>query len=183
MKCIHRLSSVALVSFLCVNSSVAMSKVTEQVPNQTSSAQTEPMIIANPFGIIRDAVQTVDQVNQIRLREQRRQEAERRRQELEAARREATEQQRLEAERRRQYFESLSPEQKEAYLAEQRALRAKADKTAALLLLMLFAGSTGTNQQDDERSVSCYTGNNPDGTAIYTRMSSSQASGLTCSRY
>jgi hypothetical protein len=96
MKCIRSLSSIALVSFLSINSGVAMSKVPEQVPQQTSSAQTEPMIIANPFRMIQEGVRTVDQINQIRLREQRRQEAERRRQEQEAPRREATEKQPVE---------------------------------------------------------------------------------------
>lgn len=141
MKCIHGLFSVALVSFLSVNSGVAMSKVTEQVPNQTSSAQTEPAIVANLFRTIRDSVETIDRVNQIRLREQRRQEAERRRQELEAARREAIERQRLEAERRQQYFESLSPEEKEAYLAEQRARQ----EAAALFILRLLTTGAGTS--------------------------------------
>ncbi|HEY9814147.1 MAG TPA: hypothetical protein V6D31_11545, partial [Candidatus Sericytochromatia bacterium] len=93
MKCVHGLSSVALVSFLSINSGVAMSKVPEQVLNPTSSAQTQPMIIANPLRIIRDGIRTVDQINQIRLREQRRQEQE-------AAQRQAAEQRRLEAERR-----------------------------------------------------------------------------------
>lgn len=146
MKCIHGLSNVALVSFLSVNSGVAMGKGIEQVPSPTSSAPTQPVVMANLFRDIQKAVQTVEQVNQIRLREQRRQEAERRRQELETARREATEQQRLEAERRQQYFESLSPAEKEAYLAEQRARRAQADKAAALLLLMLFSGGAGDSE-------------------------------------
>jgi hypothetical protein len=103
MKCVRGLSIVALVSFLSANPGVAMSKVAEQVPNPTSSGQTEPVMIADIFRDIQRGIQTLDQVNQIRLREQRRQEAKRRRQELEAARREATEQQRIEAERRRQY--------------------------------------------------------------------------------
>lgn len=104
-----------------------MAKVPEQVSNPTSSAQTEPVIIANPFRIIREGVQTLDQINQIRLREQRRQEEE-------AARREAAEQRRLEAERRQRYFESLSPQEQQAYLAEQRAAQAR--RTAATLSLL-----------------------------------------------
>lgn len=83
MKFIRGLSSITLVSYLSVNSGAAVAKVTEQVSNPTSSAQTEPVIIADLFRTIRDGVQTIDQVNQIRLREQRRQEVERRRQELE----------------------------------------------------------------------------------------------------
>lgn len=128
-----------------------MSKVAEQVSNTTPSTQTQPIIIANPFRIFQDAVQTIDTVNQIILQEQRRQQ-------LEAARREVTEQQRLEAEQRRQYFESLSPEEKEAYLSEQRARQAQqADQTAALLLLMLgtFSGGSGSTSQDEGRYVTC----------------------------
>ena len=157
MKYARGLSGIALVSFL-FHPSVAMSKVAEQVSNPTSLGQTEPVIIANIFVDIQRAIQTVDQVNQIRLQEQQRQEAERRSQELEAARREATEQQRLEAEQRRQYFESLSPEKKEAYLAEQRDLQAQqADAASGLFLLMLgaFSGGSGSTQQDNERDVWC----------------------------
>lgn len=143
MKYIYGLSSVALMSLLTVNPVVAMGKVTEQVPNPTLSAQTEPILMANIFGDIMRYVQPVRQINKIRLQEQRRQKAERRQQELKIARQQATEQQRLEAEQRQQYFESLSPEQKEAYLAEQRVRREQADKVAALLLLMLLSGGTG----------------------------------------
>ena len=157
MKCVQGLSGIVLVSFL-VHPSVAMSKVAEQVSNPASSGQTEPVVMANIFIDIQRAIQTVDQVNQIRLQEQRRQEAESRQQELEAARREATEQQRLEAEQRRQYFESLPPEEKEAYLAEQRARQAQqADAVSGLVLLMLGASSGGSDstQQDNERDVWC----------------------------
>ncbi len=155
MKCVRGLSSLALVSFLSLNAGSAMSKVIEQAPHPTSSAQTKPMIIANPFRIFQEAVRAVETVNQIRLREQRRQEAERRRQELEIARREATEQQRLEAERRQQYFESLSPEGKQTYLAEQKVKQAQRDRVANIVVLgiaaMMFGGGGGTGQQDDDR--------------------------------
>ena len=147
MKRVRSLSTVALVSFLSLNAGSAMSKVIEQVPNVTPSAQTQPTIIAqfNLPGWIRDAGQVVNTVNQIRLQEQRRQE-------LEAARQAATEQQRLEAERRRQYFESLSPEQKETFLAEQRARQAEqADMVAGLLLMMLSVGGSGSNQQPTQQ--------------------------------
>jgi hypothetical protein len=182
MKFICRLSSITLVSCLSVSSGAAVAKVTEQVPNPTSSAQTEPMIIANPFRIIREGVRTIDQVNEFRRREQRRQEAERRRQELEAARREATEQQRLEAERRRQYFESLSPEEKKAYLAEQQAMQAKRDQAATIFLLgvaaMMFGGGTDTNQGDEGFAL-CHVENGPDGRPIYKQVPLSQTSGLS----
>jgi len=162
MKCVHGLSSVALVSFLSINSGVAMSKVPEQVPNPTSSAQTQPMIIANPLRIIRDGIRTVDQINQIRLREQRRQEQE-------AAQREAAEQRRLKAEREQRYFESLSPEQQQAYLAEQK--QREMERTILMLRIgsMLFGGSSngaGTDQQADDRRVECWVGNDADGKPI-----------------
>lgn len=107
MKCIRGLSSVALVSFLSVNSGVAMSKGIEQVANPTLSAQTQPVVMANIFQTIQKVIQTGEQVNQIRLQEQRKQEAEQRRQELEAARREATEKRRLEAEQQRQFVKQV----------------------------------------------------------------------------
>ena len=59
-----------------------------------------------------------------------------------AAREAATEKQRLEVERQRQYFESLSPQEKEKFLAAQRARQ----EAAARLLLMMFSGaSSGGN--------------------------------------
>lgn len=150
MRYVHGLLSVALVSSLSINSGVAMGRGIEQVPNPNSSDQTEPLIMADFFRDIRRVIQTVDQVNQIRLQEQRRQE-------LEAARQAATEQQRLEAERRRQYFESLSPEQKETFLAEQRARQAEqADRAAALLLMMLSIGGSGSTEQSQPQQPSRY---------------------------
>ena len=136
MKHIRGLSGVALVSFLSVNSGVAMGKGVEQVPNPALSTQTQPVIIAqfnpnrNPSELtiepgrrspeqmkilmeyydgLRRSGQTLPEpewIQQERIRED-----ERRRQE-------ATEQQRLEAERRPQNFESLSPQEKEADLTE-----------------------------------------------------------------
>ena len=117
MKYVRGLSGFALVSLLSFQSGAAMSKVPEQVPSRTSSAQTQPVIIAgNPFKIFQDAAQTVDQVNKIRLREKRRREEKRRRKKLEAARKK-------EAERRRQYLESLSPEERQVYEIIEKAKR------------------------------------------------------------
>ncbi|MEL6164121.1 MAG: hypothetical protein AAFR37_10290 [Cyanobacteria bacterium J06628_3] len=117
MKYVRGLSGFALVSILSFQSGAAMSKVPEQVPSTTSSAQTQPVIIAgNPFKIFQDAAQTVDQVNKIRLREKRRREEKRRRKKLEAARKK-------EAERRRQYLESLSPEERQVYEIIEKAKR------------------------------------------------------------
>lgn len=158
MKFISRLSSITLVSCLCISSGAAVAKVTEQVSNPTSSAQTEPVRIANPLRKIREGVQIIDQVNQIRLQEQRRQEAERRQREQEAAQREA-------AERERKYFESLSPEQQQAYLAEKRERQARYDQFAIELLefglMGMFGGASngaGTNQQDGGRYFTCTAG-------------------------
>lgn len=179
MRYIHGLLSVALVSSLSINSGVAMGRGIEQVPNPNSSEQTEPLIMADFFRDIQRVIQTVDQVNQIRLQEQRRQE-------LEAARQAATEQQRLEAERRRQYFESLSPEQKETFLAEQRARREQADSAAAQFLLMLFGGSSGSDSSSEEgentRIYSCRVGVNPleEDRIEQRRMTTAQAIWSNC---
>ncbi len=171
MKFIRGLSSITLVSCLSVSSGAAVAKVTEQVSNPTSSAQTEPVIIADLFRTIRDGVQTIDQVNQIRLREQRRQEKE-------AAQREAAERRRLEAERQRRYFESLSPEQQQAYLAEQKQRELQQAAWFLGIGSMLLGGSSngaGTNQQDDKSFVECYAGNDANGKPMYDRYPSSQA--------
>ena len=112
------------------------------------------MIIANPFRKIREGIRTIDQVNQIRLREQRRQEQE-------AAQREAAEQRRLEAERQRRYFESLSPEQQQAYLAQQKQRELETMNRMLGLGFMLFGGASngaGTNQQDGGRYFTCTAG-------------------------
>jgi len=75
-----------------------------------------------------------------RAEQQRQRTAERRQQNAERTQRIA-EQRRLEAERRRQYFESLSPEQQQAYLAQQRALRQQADQAAALFWIWILSNS------------------------------------------
>lgn len=168
MECFRGLSGVALVSFLSFQPGVAMSKVVEQVPNPTQSTQT---IAVDPLRIIEREQRRLEREQRKREREERaerqrqererrrlerQQELERRQRELEAAKKVATEEQRLEAARRRQHFESLSPEAKKAYLAEQEAQRVQANKAAALFLLMLFAGGSGTNQQEGGRYVTCW---------------------------
>jgi hypothetical protein len=161
MKYIRRLSGLALVSILTLNSGVAMARGLDQAPTPISSAQAEPLqaepvMMANIFRRFIRIPRPVNQINQIIIREQRKQEYERRqqermrayelrKQELEVARREATEQQRLEAEQRQRYFESLSPEQKQAYLAEQRARREQADKVAVLFIMTMFLGGMGSS--------------------------------------
>lgn len=134
MKLIRRLSSMTLVSCLCVSSGAAMAKVSEQVSNPTSSAQTEPMRIANPLRKIREGVRTIREVDQTVDSVTSLIEQQNRRRELEAAKKAATERERLEAERRQKYFESLSPEEQQAYIEEQRALQAQRDRAAAIFV-------------------------------------------------
>jgi len=161
MKFIRGLSSVALLSCLSVHSGAAVAKVTEEVSNSTSLSQAEPVLMANIFRRIQETVETMQQVEQ--AVEQVEQavdlvnsvvQQENRRQELEAAREAATERERLEAERRQQYFESLSPEERQAYIEEQRAMQAQRETEANLFLLMLGAmvfGGSDAGQQDDDR--------------------------------
>jgi hypothetical protein len=173
MKCVRSLSGVALVSFLSFQPGVAMSKVVEQVQNPTQSTQT---IAVDPLRIIERERRRLEREQRKWEREQRnefrrqqrelrrlkrQQELERleqRQKELEAARQAATEEQRLEAERRRQHFESLSPEDKKAYLAEQKARRIQAnDQVAKLLgLMLMFTGGSGSSQQEGGRYVTCW---------------------------
>lgn len=165
MKLIHGLSSVALVSCLSATSGIAVAETTEQVPNPISPVQIEPVLIAGFFDDIQDAVRTIQQVDQVVDSVNSVVEQEDSRRELEAAREAAREQERLEAERRQQYFESLSPEQQEAYLAEQQAI----EEQRALLLLelgsMMFGGS-GSTPQGDGRHMTCSSGTDPNGGAL-----------------
>lgn len=63
MKFICSLSSVAIVSCLSVNSGAVMGKVAEQVSNPILPDQTEPVMVADIFRSLRDAVQTIEQVD------------------------------------------------------------------------------------------------------------------------
>lgn len=155
MRRIHRLLSVVLISSFGVNSGVAMSKVPEQVTRPVSSTPTQPMIIANPLNLIRDVLRTGNTINQTIQAERRRQEVQRREQELKAA-------QQREAERQQQYFNSLSPEQQQAYIAQQRARKERADQAmigilgiGGLALLGSMGSGQGSNQQDRDRVVMC----------------------------
>lgn len=79
---------------------------------------------------------------QRRLRaEQLRQQSQERRQRNEERGQRIAEQRRLEAERQRRYFESLSPEQQQAYLARQRALRQQANQAAAAFWIWVLSNS------------------------------------------
>jgi predicted membrane metal-binding protein len=159
MKCLVALSSLALVSLsnisLCLAANQASSRSSEQsLSNQSLPSATKTTQVAQ-FRIP-DVLRTIDQGLEIKEREQRRQEERARREQLEkerqerleaqkqrevelaAARQAATEQQRIEADRRRQYFESLSPEQKQAYIAEQRAQQQRQSEVAAKLFMMVI---------------------------------------------
>lgn len=76
-----------------------------------------------------------------RRAEQQRQQAQERRQRNEERGQRIAEQRRLEAERQRRYFESLSPEQQQAYLAQQRALRQQANQAAAAFWIWVLSNS------------------------------------------
>jgi hypothetical protein len=107
---------------------------------------------------IRFEMQQREREQRLQERQAREEERKRRQEELAAARKAATEKQIQEAARRRQYFESLSPEQKQAYIKQQQALRQK-QAEANLLMLGLFAeflvGGSGSNSQaSPERDLS-----------------------------
>lgn len=159
MKFLVALSSLTLVSLSSVAPSLAANQASSRSPEQPLSNQSCPnaskKIQVAQFRIP-DVIRTIDQGLDIKEQEQRRQEERERRQQLELERRErveaqkqrevelaaarqaATEQQRIEADRRRQYFESLSPEQKQAYIAEQRAQQQRANEVAAKLFMMVI---------------------------------------------
>ncbi|KAM3104470.1 hypothetical protein [Phormidesmis sp. 146-33] len=163
--------SAAFIYCISVNSVAAIDVISKQ------GSQSTQMIAANPLRMLErerrrlqreqrkwEREQRIEfQRQQRELRRLRRQQElerlEQRQKELEAARQAATEEQRLEAERRRQHFESLSPEDKKAYVAEQEARRIQAnDKAAAILRLMfMFAGGSGSSQQNDSQIPPCYT--------------------------
>lgn len=166
MKLLSSLSIVASISWLNAAPCLALSQSDSRLSTQPLSGHSETVTVAGFFNDINNAIETIDRVvdtvDRIEEREraeqerQERLEAERQRQEeLEAARREATEQQQLEAEQRRQYFESLSPEEQEAYLAEQRAMQqAQVDAATALFLLLIssdggWGDSSQANPADD----------------------------------
>ncbi len=162
MKLIVGLSSLALVSLSSVAPCFAVNQALGRSADQSLLSQTLPspaktQVVSFGLGDVFRAVdQGLDMVEQEKRREEERKrraqlekerqerlEAQKKRQaEVEEARKKATEQQRLEADRRQKYFESLSPEQKKAYIAEQRAQQKKANEVAAGLFLMVFEAVT-----------------------------------------
>lgn len=156
MKFIHNLSGVALVSCLCANSGSAIARAMEQASNPLSPVQMEPVLVAGFFDDIEDAVQTIQQVDQVVDSVNSLVEQENRRRELEAAREAANEQERLEAERRQRYFESLSPEEQQAYIEEQQAMQAQRDQAANLFMLMVFSSMFGGSSSEPEPVQSQY---------------------------
>lgn len=160
---------VGLFLFIVANASpvLAASKL-NQIEYQDNSQE---VIVA---GLFDDVIKTVDKFDRTRdgietrnirrrerkqrLRERKAYEAQRKRmqKEYEAARKAATERQLQEAERRRQYFESLSPEQKQAYLKQQQALRQKQTEANLMLLgvgLSLFMNGGANSQQQQQQTV------------------------------
>ncbi|ACB51539.1 hypothetical protein cce_2189 [Crocosphaera subtropica ATCC 51142] len=100
------------------------------------------VIIVAFWNHINQAIDTIKKGSQTisDIQERQRQDAERKRRQdaLEQARRETTERQLQEAQRRRAYFESLSPEEKQAYIEQQNAIKQQ-QAAANLLILGLFA--------------------------------------------
>ncbi|MBD2579921.1 hypothetical protein [Oscillatoria sp. FACHB-1406] len=132
MKFTRCLSVIAVVSCLSANSVAAIAKTPESENSSTSAAKTEPIFVAGFFDSLQQTIQTIQQVGGI-IQQHNQQ------QELEEARRRASEQERLEAERRQRYFESLSPQEQKAYMEEQRALQAQRDTAALLFMMTLFS--------------------------------------------
>jgi hypothetical protein len=64
MKLIHSLSGVVIVFSLGVNSGAAVARVTEQVSNSVSPSQTEPVLIADFFRDLQNAIETIEDVDQ-----------------------------------------------------------------------------------------------------------------------
>lgn len=154
MKLIVSLSSLALISLSNVAPSFAAIQSTSRssaqpVSSQSFSHPTQPVQVAGIFDVIRGIDQTLGIVE----REKRRAEERKQREEREAtrkklqeeaaeARQKASEQQRLEADRRQKYYESLSPEQKEAYIAEQREKQKRNAEVSAALFMMFVKAAT-----------------------------------------
>lgn len=185
VKLIHALSSAILLACLGITSESALAKATEQAPDSTSSSQTNTVQVAGFFDSLQDVVNTIRQVNQVVDSVNSIVEQENNRRELEAAQRAASEQERLEAEHRQQYFESLSPEQRQAYIQEQKSRQNQNDQVANLFLLMMFSsmmgGPSNASASDGSSNDICYVYNS-DGTVAYTttRDQISNFSGVEC---
>ncbi|NJL47628.1 MAG: hypothetical protein HC929_09265 [Leptolyngbyaceae cyanobacterium SM2_5_2] len=154
------LPSLTLVSLLGLTPSLAVAQLT----TQTVSDQPEEVIIANIFRdidrTIQDGRRTIDDATDLvdtitRPFEERaaaqRAEEERQLRELERIRlqeeREAAV--RVAAEQRRQYFESLTPEQQQAYVAEQERLQQQQiDMISQFFLEALVSSSTQPDRGD-----------------------------------
>ena len=173
----------ALLSLVVSNiSPVNAQSQSDRLQANTSYSQNSPTILLAGFGnfikdasdVVKDgtdAVRDVDDTIQDmedrdieqREREQALQERQRQEEELTEARRAATERQIQEAERRRQYFDSLSPEEKQAYIDQQQAVR-KQQAEANLLMLGLFAdfliGGSGDSGNSGSQSEYVYIPNN-----------------------
>lgn len=180
----------ALLSLIVSNISPVNAQsqsLSDRLQANTSYSQNSPTILLAGFGnfikdasdVVKDgtdAVRDVDDTIQDmedrdieqREREQALQERQRREEELTEARRAATERQIQEAERRRQYFDSLSPEEKQAYIDQQQAVR-KQQAEADLLMLGLFAdfliGGSGDSGNSGGQSEYVYIPNNSSSTS------------------
>lgn len=112
-----------------------------------SSSQTSNTIEIAQFNFFKDLVETVVDVPEPVTEVLNAIEAEQIRQgEAEAAQQAAAEAQ-AEAEIRYQHFERLTPEEKRAYIAEQRGREAAQAEAAATLLLMMLAADGGSGSE------------------------------------
>ncbi|MEM1241148.1 MAG: hypothetical protein AAGI45_15010 [Cyanobacteria bacterium P01_H01_bin.26] len=144
---------LGLVALAVTPSLLSVSPSVAAVPGQTTISLSEPVMIA---GFFDDALKIIDVgigvVNAFEERAQAQREEEARQlRELEAIRvqqeREAAKA--AAAEQRRQYWESLTPEQQEAYIAEQREKeRAQMDAVAGLLLGWMSSGADDGGSHD-----------------------------------
>ena len=153
---------LGLVALAVTSSLMSVSPGVAAVPGQTAISLSEPVMIAGFFDdalkIINTGIEVVETF-EARAEAQREKEAQQLR-ELEAIRvqqeREAA--QAAAAEQRRQYWASLTPEQQEAYLAEQREKeRAQMDAVAGMLLLgMMSSGSDDGGSHDSSGGYVLY---------------------------
>lgn len=189
IKWMGTLSSVAIVSCLNVSPSLAMIRASEQAANPIPSSQTEPILMAGLFDdlleAVEDATEIVDTVTETVDTVTTFIDEQDRRQQYEEAMRAANERDRLEAEARQRYFESLSPEQQQAYIAQQEELQAQQDQASALFLMglaaLMFGGSSSQSAGEGSPNDLCYVYNS-DGSPAYstTRSELSNFDGVEC---
>ena len=140
------LPALALVSLAGATPSLAAT----QAPTPATTHSTEPVMVANLGNLLRDINSDAQAVQREQERRERKSALQQLRQEWEAAQRELPTglgPRMLEAERQRQYFESLTPEQRQAYMAEQQACQ------EIIWWLLGNGGSSGNSSMGDEVDI------------------------------